>query len=311
MRIQHFPSKRLSRSRMLKGSSTSDLSRTCVAQPGFPDSIMAPKYKKSSTRSTMTALHVVQPPPAHFRVDPFSGLASPFSWSRPNTSIPPSSSDSTHNLDGSSQPLAPSHGATSATAPPAVHPVCPCHVVTSTYPMLAHMYNSPLHVYLVTRSRYCTTILACIAAIYNDPATSHDSHCSILPLPTTVSYHLLPSPSPIRCLLVGVSKNSRSALSVFSESSNPFKARTWVSFPIRKVDHHDPLFRASLSLLCGLPALFAPTPFTPWRPALAIMTRQHGHTANRFAMDVPEVPTPPHVSTCPTSCRVLAPYAGV
>jgi hypothetical protein len=91
MRIQHFPPQRVPRSRLHKGafyyflpallSDHSDAHRcdslcgttTLAASHAFclpfTDSITAPKYKKSSTRSTMTALHVAPPPRAPLHVD--------------------------------------------------------------------------------------------------------------------------------------------------------------------------------------------------------------------------------------------------
>ena len=71
MRIQHLPPQRVPRSGMFKGSFI--ILRSSVAQTFFLfytlDSITDPKYKKSSTPSTMTALHVVLPPPAPRHVD--------------------------------------------------------------------------------------------------------------------------------------------------------------------------------------------------------------------------------------------------
>lgn len=73
------------------------------------NSIMAPKYKKSSIPSTMTALHVAPPPPALPHVDAFvwphthphhtfSTMTLPAARAR---SYPlPASSDPTHNIDG-------------------------------------------------------------------------------------------------------------------------------------------------------------------------------------------------------------------
>jgi hypothetical protein len=84
MRIQHLPPERVPRSGVLKGSFI--LLRYSVAPNLFCstlDSITVPKSKKSSTPSTMTALHVVLPPPAPRNVN--VSLSGP----RTSTFIPP------------------------------------------------------------------------------------------------------------------------------------------------------------------------------------------------------------------------------
>ena len=71
MRIQHLPPERVSRSGVFKGS----FIPTHILRGPTPlfslDSITAPKYKKSSIRSTTTALHVALLQPAHPHVDAF------------------------------------------------------------------------------------------------------------------------------------------------------------------------------------------------------------------------------------------------
>jgi len=78
MRIQHLPPERVPRSELFKGSFI--LLRSSVAPTLFCytlDSITVPKYKKSSTPLTMTALPVVPPPPAprHVDISPCQALA--------------------------------------------------------------------------------------------------------------------------------------------------------------------------------------------------------------------------------------------
>jgi hypothetical protein len=148
---------------------------------------MALKYKRSSIQLIMTALRVVLPLPARPRVDSSSQLTSPFSSSCQSLSIPPSSSDPTYNPDGFSR--LPIHH----TALPLLPPCCPASLFLSRrhiYIPNARTQLSTPHMYLVTPSRYCTIILACIAAIY-DPTMSHVSHCSISP---PLYYHLQHSP---------------------------------------------------------------------------------------------------------------------
>ena len=126
MRIQHLSPERVPRSGVLKGSFI--LLRSSVAPTVFCstlDSITVPKYKKSSTPSTMTALHVVLPPPAprHVDISLCQALAlalMPFPMTSPahehvHTPSPPlpfpplHHRTQTHNIGGF---FAPPHGAT-------------------------------------------------------------------------------------------------------------------------------------------------------------------------------------------------------
>jgi hypothetical protein len=111
MRIQHFPPERVSRPCVFKGSFVLAYRIASPVRGPNPclNSFTVPKYKKSSIPSTMTALHVVQPPPARPHVDVFvcplrsystlsHDLARARARSYPHS---PPSSDPTHNIDGS------------------------------------------------------------------------------------------------------------------------------------------------------------------------------------------------------------------
>jgi hypothetical protein len=122
MRIQHLPPERVPRSGVFKGSFI--LLRSSVAQTLFCstlDSITVPKYKKSSTPSTMTALHVVLPPPAPRHVNislcqAFALALMPFPMTSPaheHVHTPLHHRTQTHNFDGF---FALPHGATSLAA---------------------------------------------------------------------------------------------------------------------------------------------------------------------------------------------------
>ena len=107
----------------------------------FLDSITAPKYKKSSTLSTMTALHVVLPPPAprHVDVGVCQALAlahMPFPMTSPaheHVHTPLHHWTETHNIDDF---FAPAHGATLLCCPAPGLSLSRRHVSSHT-PMLA------------------------------------------------------------------------------------------------------------------------------------------------------------------------------
>ena len=140
----------------------------------------------------MTALHVVLLRRAHTHGDAMPVQASRLPLrheplaSRTSTStiIPPSSSDLIHNIDGF--------------LPPSTrrYPCCPAVHHPGLSLSRRHIYipqclhtTPPPFVYLVTHPLHAIVLVSLPALqLYNDPATSHASNCSIRP----PSHHLLP-----------------------------------------------------------------------------------------------------------------------
>lgn len=148
--------------------------------------IMALKYKKWSTQSTMTALRVAQQQPGPLHVDSLV-LVSRLPRTRHDlflsTSNTPFIIGPTRNLNGF--PTL-SHGATLCC--PAVHLVCSCRVVTIVYPMLAQ-HPPRMCIHLVLALLYYYPV--CIAAIYNNLRLT----LALQHLSTTTQY-FIPCPCP-------------------------------------------------------------------------------------------------------------------
>lgn len=155
MRIQHLPQERVPRSKLHKGAYRVAVrfvhskcrptfvwgsKLTLFSVSLFPIwniySIMAPKYKKSSTPSTMTALRVAPQQRAHLHVDISLGLLAfslrscLFNQRDPARararSIPHSSLDPTHNKRWHLAPTSRRYPLAACCPPRFV----PCHVVT-------------------------------------------------------------------------------------------------------------------------------------------------------------------------------------
>jgi hypothetical protein len=170
-------------------------------QPSILNSITALKYKKSSTLSTMTALHVVPPPPVHLHVDASSStvvvVLRLHSCPRAR-SIPPSPS---------APPESNSIISSTCRSTPRRHLCCPNRPPT-WFVLTSRRHNyipdartpTPVHVY---RSHTPCALLyyhPCLHCSYiMTPATSHTSlfsknRCS--PSTTTYLQHTLPTTTP-------------------------------------------------------------------------------------------------------------------